>query len=78
MPGATKGKGLIKLAEILGIDRRYVAAFGDGGNDISMLELAGTGYAMDNAPESVKTHADEVAPSNEENGVACILEKIYG
>lgn len=77
MPDATKGKGLLKLAEILGIERKDVAAFGDGGNDISMIEEAGTGFAMANAPEEVKTHADIIAPSNSEDGVAQILEKLY-
>ena len=78
MPGATKGNGLMKLAEILGIGRQYVAAFGDGGNDISMLEKAGTGFAMANAPEEVRSRADEIAPSNAEDGVAYILERIFG
>ncbi|MBR6347870.1 MAG: HAD family phosphatase [Spirochaetales bacterium] len=77
MPDATKGKGLLKLAEILGIERKDVAAFGDGGNDISMIEEAGTGFAMANAPIEVKTHADIIAPSNSEDGVAQILEKLY-
>lgn len=77
MPDATKGKGLIKLAQILGIERKYVAAFGDGGNDISMIEEAGTGIAMANAPVEVLTHADFIAPSNSEDGVARVLEKIY-
>ncbi len=77
MPDATKGKGLLKLAEILGIERKDVAAFGDGGNDISMIEEAGTGFAMANAPEEVRAHADVIAPSNAEDGVAQILEKLY-
>ena len=77
MPDATKGKGLIKLAQILGIERKYVAAFGDGGNDISMIEEAGTGFAMANAPEEVRAHADVIAPSNREDGVAQILEALY-
>lgn len=77
MPDATKGKGLIQLARILGIDREFVAAFGDGGNDISMLEEAGTGYAMDNALDEIKAHANAIAPSNAVDGVAQVLESIY-
>ena len=77
MPGATKGNGLMQLAEILGIGRPDVAAFGDGGNDLSMITRAGTGFAMANAPDFVKAQADEIAPSNAEDGVAQVLERIY-
>ncbi len=77
VPEATKGIGLIKLAELLEIPRERVIAFGDGENDISMLECAGTGYAMANAPDNVKTAADRIAPPNTEDGVAQVLKELF-
>lgn len=77
VPEATKGIGLLKLAELLGFDREQVMAFGDGGNDISMIQCAGIGYAMENAPEEVKMTADRIAPPNTEDGVAQILESMF-
>ena len=50
-------------------------AFGDGGNDVNMLETAGIGVAMGNASEAVKAFAGRVTLSNEEDGVADFLEK---
>ena len=77
VPDATKGIGLIKLGEILGIPREQIIAFGDGENDISMLQSAGIGYAMENAPDSVKKFADRIAPPNTEDGVAQILTELF-
>ena len=72
---ATKGKGLMALAAHLGLESEQVMAFGDGENDISMLEAAGIGVAMENAPEVVKAAADMVTRSNDEDGVAYAIEK---
>ncbi len=77
VPDATKGIGLIKLGEILGIPREQIIAFGDGENDISMLQSAGIGYAMENAPDSVKALADRIAPPNTEDGVAQVLTELF-
>ena len=49
-------------------------AFGDSENDIEMLELAGISYAMENAEESVKEVATNVAPANSQAGVYRVLE----
>jgi hypothetical protein len=48
---------------------------GDNYNDIDMLEYAGVGVAMGNAPEDVKKHADDVTLTNDEDGVAEALIK---
>ena len=72
---ATKGNGLRSLASHLGIDISETMAFGDGGNDISMIEAAGTGIAMANGVEPVRKIADFVTLSNEEDGVAYAIEK---
>ena len=71
-----KQAGLAWLCEQLGIDGADVIALGDEANDITMLRAAGRGIAMDNAPAHVKAAADEVAPSNNDHGVAHILEAL--
>jgi hydroxymethylpyrimidine pyrophosphatase-like HAD family hydrolase len=50
-------------------------AVGDGFNDLSMIEYAGLGVAMGNAPEEIKSKADYVTLSNDEDGVAHVLEE---
>jgi len=77
VPEATKGIGLLNLANLLGLRREQVIAFGDGRNDISMLKCAGTGYAMENAPDEVKAEADRIAPPNTEDGVAQVLTELF-
>ena len=74
--GVNKGKTLQKLIKEKGIDRNEIIAIGDSYNDIEMLSYAGTGIAMENAPEEIKKKADLVAPHNEEDGVAVILDKL--
>lgn len=74
--GVDKGKGMLKLAELLGIRREEIIVFGDGWNDLLMIQEAGCGVAMGNAQEVVKEAADIVTDSNEEDGVAKIIEKI--
>ena len=51
-------------------------AFGDGYNDLSMLRLAGMGVAMSNAAPEVRSEADYVTLSNEEDGVAVAINKL--
>ena len=76
MPAATKGSGLMQLAQILNLDRRQVMAFGDGGNDVTMLQSAGVGVAMGNACDEAKAAAAYVGPTNNEDGVAQVLEAL--
>lgn len=78
VPGCHKASGLKRLAERWGISREQCIAFGDGGNDIEMLQYCGHSYAMENAPQNVKDAAEYVCPSNEEDGVLVTLEKIFG
>lgn len=72
----SKGSGLSLLCEKLGILPEEVMAFGDSSNDVTMLEFAGYSYAMGNALEEAKQAAKYMAPSNMEDGVAQIVEKI--
>ena len=71
-----KGKGLLDICSVLGIDRSDTAAFGDAENDIPMIRTAGFGVAMANAEEVVKAAADYVTASNNEDGIALALENI--
>jgi Cof subfamily protein (haloacid dehalogenase superfamily) len=69
-PGVSKGSGVKTLIKELGIPAEAVLAIGDAENDIEMLQFAGIGVAMGNAPQQVKDVADAVVASNDEDGVA--------
>ena len=71
---ANKGSGLMRLAQILSIDPMNVMAFGDGGNDVTMLHNAGVGVAMGNASFAAKNAANYIGPANNDDGVAQVLE----
>lgn len=73
---ATKGTALVWLCEHLGVPVADTVAFGDSGNDLSMIEAAGDGVAMGNAAPEVKAIADHVAPPCTESGVARYLEPL--
>lgn len=74
--GVSKAWGLEQLCRHLGIEAAQVIAFGDAPNDIEMLRWAGHGVAMQNAAPAVQSAAQEVACSNEEDGVAVVLERL--
>ena len=74
--GADKGSALLWLADYLGIDREETMSFGDGENDIPMIQAAGIGVAMENALDTVKAAADMITLKNDEDGVAAAIRKI--
>jgi Cof subfamily protein (haloacid dehalogenase superfamily) len=75
-PLANKGTAVRYLAEnILGLAAHQVMAIGDNFNDVEMLEYAGIGIAMGNAPCDVQAIAQWTAPDVEEDGVAIAIEK---
>ncbi|WP_282781575.1 MULTISPECIES: HAD family hydrolase [unclassified Nocardia] len=74
-PGVTKATGLATVAQRLGVQHATMIAFGDMPNDVPMLRLAGHGVAMANAHQEAKEAANEVAATNNEDGVARILER---
>ncbi len=74
--GVSKASGLEQLCARLGIDRGEVIAFGDGLNDIEMLQWAGRGVAVANALPAVREVADEVTLSNQDDGVAAVIEAL--
>lgn len=71
--GVDKADGLRAVSEITGIAPEEMMAFGDEQNDLPMLEYVGTGYAMENAPDAVRSQARLIAPRNTECGVAKIV-----
>jgi len=73
--GADKGGALLRLAAALGIDEKETMAMGDGENDISMIQAAGIGVAMENGEENVKAEADYITVTNNKAGVAAAIRK---
>lgn len=75
-PLVNKGTGVRYLAEeLLGISAANVMAIGDNFNDLEMLEYAGIGVAMGNAPADVQAVAQWVAPTVEKDGAAAAIEE---
>jgi Cof subfamily protein (haloacid dehalogenase superfamily) len=73
-PEVTKGSGMDFVAKHLGVARERTVAFGDGENDVELLEWAGYSVAVANAHERVLGLADLVSPPVEEEGVAQVIE----
>lgn len=73
--GANKGNGLKTIAAYLNVPIENTMAIGDSDNDLSMIQQAGISVAMGNAEAKIKEAADVVAPSNEEDGAAKIIER---
>ena len=73
-PAAGKGLALKALCETLGVPRAAVVAIGDGENDIPLFAEAGLAVAMANATEGTRAAAHRIAPSNDEDGVAVVLD----
>lgn len=71
----SKGKTLLQLGELLGVKRSEILSIGDSGNDLSMIQMAGCGVAMENASDLVKKSADFITKSCEDNGVAYAIGK---
>ena len=73
---AGKGAALKRLCAMLGVSAEHTAAFGNGDNDADMLRFSGLGVAVKNASESCLEAADCVCGSNDELGVAQMIDKI--
>ena len=74
-PGISKGTALLELVRGLGIEASEVIAVGDNWNDVEMLETAGLGIAMGNAPPGVRARADHVCATADEEGVREVIER---
>lgn len=71
----SKAEAMAFIGSHYDIKQEEMMAIGDGLNDLSMIEYAGLGVAMGNAHEGVKAIADYITSSNEEDGIARVLEK---
>jgi Cof subfamily protein (haloacid dehalogenase superfamily) len=74
--GVTKGSGLDFLAEHMGFTTERTIAFGDGENDVELVDWPGFGIAVENAHPRVKAAADWICPAAEDEGVAQVLEAL--
>ncbi len=70
-----KGDALVKYAATRGIKPEEILSFGDSDNDLTLIERCGCGVAMANARENLKAIADDIADSNDDNGVANYIVK---
>jgi HAD superfamily hydrolase (TIGR01484 family) len=78
--GCSKASALLHLAELRGIEASEILAIGDNWNDVPMLQIAGRSAVMANAPQDLRALAQErgwlIAPSNDEDGVASVIESV--
>lgn len=75
--GMSKAVPLKKLAAEYGLKREEIMAFGDGLNDLKMLQWAGIGVAMENAHPHLQEIADDIAPDHNELGIARYLKQHF-
>ena len=73
-PAVTKGSGMAFLAARLGLELERTISFGDGENDVELLEVAGFGYAVEDAHPRLLDVADATCPGPEQDGVASVIE----
>jgi Cof subfamily protein (haloacid dehalogenase superfamily) len=75
--GISKAGAVSRVTEILGISQKKVIACGDNFNDLAMIDWAGMGVAMGNAPHEVRKKADFITLTNDECGVAHIIRRFF-
>lgn len=75
--GLDKAAAIAELISKIGIEQSETIAFGDGYNDISMIEYAGLGVAMSNGCDRIKKAADRIAPDNDSDGIAAVINDIF-
>ncbi|MBY3623596.1 HAD family phosphatase [Acinetobacter sp. CUI P1] len=73
--GVNKAAGILEVCKLLGLDMSQVIAVGDSLNDLAAIQQAGLGVAMGNAQETVKEEADAVVASNNNDGIAEVIQK---
>ncbi|MCH5209357.1 MAG: Cof-type HAD-IIB family hydrolase [Oscillospiraceae bacterium] len=74
--GVSKGEGLLRLADLLGINRTHTIGIGDNENDIELVRNAGTGIAVENAVEEVKRVADFITVDNNSHAIDAVVNAI--
>jgi Cof subfamily protein (haloacid dehalogenase superfamily) len=73
--GSDKGSAVKYLCDKMGLTSKDVITFGDNYNDVTMLEFAGLSFAVENANDAAKKAAKQICPSNDDDGVANMIEK---
>jgi phosphoglycolate phosphatase (TIGR01487 family) len=73
--GVNKASGIREVCQLLGLEMSQVVAVGDSLNDLAAIQQAGFGVAMGNAQETVKQEADAVVASNNDDGIAEVIQK---
>lgn len=73
--GISKGSAVAVLSKFYNIEKEEIICIGDNDNDISMIKYAGLGVAMENGEDSLKKEADYITASNNNSGVAKVIEK---
>lgn len=73
--GIDKAQSLARLLDVIGLTKEEMIACGDGYNDLSMIQFAGLGVAMENAVLPVRKAADYITDSNNDDGVGKVVEK---
>ncbi|WP_366249351.1 HAD-IIB family hydrolase [Terribacillus aidingensis] len=71
-----KGKTVQKLQELVGATKEETMSFGDGENDVELMDIADYSFAMANACDNTKTAASFITKTNEENGVLLTIQKM--
>lgn len=74
--GENKGTVLLKIADLIGIDRGKIIGVGDHDNDADLLKCAAIGFAVENASPLAKESADYITSSNEEHAIAKIIKDL--
>lgn len=74
--GCNKAAAMLRVLDIIGFEQQHSVAVGDSGNDLSMLEAAGTSVAMGNADGKIKAIADMVTFPNTQGGVGEAVRRI--
>jgi Cof subfamily protein (haloacid dehalogenase superfamily) len=73
--GIDKAASIERLAQRLGIAQQEIIAVGNAGNDLSMVQYAGLGVWVDNVSDELRHHADVIVASNNDDGVAEVVER---
>ncbi len=75
---SNKGTALLKVAEILGVDKENTMGFGDGENDLELIRCAEHGVSMSHGVDYIKQHANHVTTKdNNEGGVGVFLKEFF-
>lgn len=73
----SKGKSVLKIAEHYNIDKQNIISFGDGSNDVELLEMAGIGVKMINGTKNLTTYDDVTKINNHNEGVMHYLKDFF-